>query len=127
VVQNGTVIEVPASAVAIGDVVVVYHGETKLGTRLPSPSTAHASTSKQIALGEENVANPLIRNQKIALQAGVSGVGLSEALSDPQIVLVGLQRLGQLALLDQHVADLLLEHRQIALRAGVVEMNLGQL
>jgi heavy metal translocating P-type ATPase len=27
VVQNGTVIEVPASTVAIGDVVVVYHGE----------------------------------------------------------------------------------------------------
>jgi cation transport ATPase len=49
VVQNGTVIEVPASAVAIGDVVVVYHGETKLGTRLPSPSTAHASTSKPAA------------------------------------------------------------------------------
>ena len=46
VVQNGTVIEVPASAVAIGDVVVVYHGETKLGTRLTSPYTAHASTSK---------------------------------------------------------------------------------
>src|SRR5271170_4183624 len=69
----------------------------------------------------------LVAYRKIALPAGVAGIGFRQSAGNREVVAVGFEPTGKVALRHLHIADLLVPNRQIALPAGVAGIGFRQL
>ena len=85
-----------------------------------------SSAASSSPCASENVADPLIRHRKIALEADGARLGGGQSFSDGKPVAIRFQRLGEISLRYSHVADLVVGGQQAALIADLVWALVGE-
>ena len=68
-----------------------------------------------------------VTHRKVALPAGISGIGFGEPVGNGEGGLVAVERGREVALFDEHVADVAMRDTELALSAGISWVGFGQL
>src|SRR6516225_7811803 len=80
----------------------------------------------EVALASEHVTNLVMRDGKVALPSGISGVGLGEAFLDGERPSIPIERPRKFALSLKYFCDLSLRDAEVVLPSGISRVGLGE-